>query len=99
MSDAPDLFQFQLQLTMLTWLLSVLDTTCKLLWIMTGKLNLRDSGLPGLSGPDTTDKILFSDAGSSFNGRHGQPLTKPDLHKLDKMITVHSDVSCKMYFC
>merc|ERR1712131_566608 len=40
-----------------------------------------------------------SDAGSSFNGRHGQPLTKPDLHKLDKMITVHSDLSCKMYFC
>ena len=37
MSDAPDLFQFQLQLTMLTWLPSVLDTTCKLLWIMTGK--------------------------------------------------------------
>jgi len=40
-----------------------------------------------------------SDAGSSFNGRHGQPLTKPDLHKLDKMITVHSDLSFKMYFC
>ena len=47
----------------------------------------------------THDNDSFSDAGSSFNGRHGQPLTKPDLHKLDKMITVHSDLSCKMYFC
>merc|ERR1719370_2025022 len=57
MSDALDLFQFQHQPIMLIWLLSVLDTTCKLLWTMTGNLILdiimgsygwRSCGVPGV---------------------------------------------------
>lgn len=43
-----------------------------------------------------------SDLGSvSSYGRssNGGAEPKLDLDKLDKMITVHSDLQCKMYFC
>jgi len=43
-----------------------------------------------------------SDLGSvsSYGGRSGGGMTPTlDLDKLDKMITVHSDLQCKMYFC
>ena len=43
-----------------------------------------------------------SDLGSvsSYGGRSGGGMAPTlDLDKLDKMITVHSDLQCKMYFC
>lgn len=39
-----------------------------------------------------------SDAGSTFSGGRGAP-PQLDLQKLDKMINVHSELNCKMYFC
>ena len=42
---------------------------------------------------------MFSDGASSYGGSF-RPGMAPqvDLNKLDKMIAVHSDVACMMYF-
>ena len=89
MSDALDQYRFQHQLTMLIWLLSVLDTTCRLSWTTTGKLIFKIMSNP---------IGFYSDAGSTFSGGRGAP-PQLDLQKLDKMINVHSELNCKMYFC
>ena len=41
---------------------------------------------------------FYSDAGSTFSGGRGAP-PQLDLQKLDKMINVHSELNCKMYYC